>query len=118
MSQSTGLPAHQRIAQGLTVSFELAFAWICRGVWFALVLWFAVWSYGDKFWPVTWCFYVLFDIWNTFDAISIWHLNQILIKNDEELQIRTFSQILPLVLISAITFSAVDVFRGKNGRYF
>jgi hypothetical protein len=39
-------------------------------------------------------------------------------QNDEELQIRTFSQILPLVLISAITFSAVDVFRGKNGRYF
>ena len=49
ISQSAGAPASQRILKRLTASFVVAFASICRGFWFVLVLWLAVWSYGDSF---------------------------------------------------------------------
>lgn len=113
ISHRASVPALQRIIKILTASFVLAIALTCRGFWSCLVVWLAVWSYGDCFWPVNWCFCVLFDVWITFQVISLWHLNQVLINDDAERQIKSFGQILPLVLIGSIVFSVIDVLRGK-----
>jgi hypothetical protein len=111
ISQSIGVPAPRRILKLLKPSFVVAFTWICRGFWLTLVLWLSVWSYGEGPLPATFCVYFLFNVWNTFDVISIWRLNQTEIDGDERRM--GFGQILPLVLIASIMFSAIDIFQGK-----
>lgn len=116
ISAFAGLPAPRHQVKWFVVSLKLAFAWISRCTWNTLVLWLAVWSYGDGFGLIVWIFYVLFTTWNTFDVISLWKLNQVLLDNDDERHIKSFGQVLPLVLMLSIVFSAVDVglFRSKQ----
>jgi hypothetical protein len=101
-------------SRGIQTWLKGKVAGICRSLWFAFVLWLSVWSYGDSFRPAAWVFYALFNTWTTFDIISQWHLNQAMIKDEEERKIRSFGQVLPLVLIGALIFNAVDVLRGKQ----
>ncbi|KAJ9220114.1 hypothetical protein DTO027B5_7162 [Paecilomyces variotii] len=78
-------------------------------LWFIVVLCLDLWSYGNSFAPMTWCFNAFFSAWDTFIAISTWRLNQTNMKGDESQM--SFGQVLPLCLIGSIMFSAVDIFR-------
>lgn len=84
---------------------------VCRVLWYALIVWLDIWSYGDTFWPISWFFYVLFNIWNTFDVVSLWINNQVNLVDQE--QHLGFGQVLPLVLIASIIFQGIDIYRGK-----
>ena len=108
-SQSTYL-------QWLGAISNVALVSISRGCWFVFVLWFSVWSYGDCYWPAAWCVYVLFNIWNTFDVITIRRWNQRNIQGDEGRM--GFGQVLSLVLIGTIVFNAIDIFCGKPNYAF
>lgn len=89
----------------------VALSLTCRVLWFIVVLCLDLWSYGNSFAPMTWCFNAFFSAWDTFIAISTWRLNQTNMKGDESQM--SFGQVLPLCLIGSIMFSAVDIFRGE-----
>lgn len=94
---------------------EVAAAGITSAVYWILVQWIAVWSYGDGFFPFTWLCYFLFNIWNTIDVISLWRLNQPLLSDEERNW--GFGQVLPLAMLLSILFSGVDIWRGKAAPY-
>ncbi|KAB5566705.1 hypothetical protein GE09DRAFT_744351 [Coniochaeta sp. 2T2.1] len=81
-------------------------------VYFLVVQLLDVWSYGSGFYPLTWFAYFAFYAWNVFDIVSAVVLNHGLIEDEEWSW--GFGQILPLVLILGVLFSAVDVFRASS----
>ncbi|KAJ9397815.1 hypothetical protein DTO282F9_5335 [Paecilomyces variotii] len=109
ISQSSGLLAAVPQFEQLKAYFMVALSLTCRVLWFIVVLCLDVWSYGNSFAPMTWCFNAFFSSWDTFIAISTWRLNQTNMKGDESQM--SFGQVLPLCLIGSIIFSAVDIFR-------
>ncbi|KAB5583227.1 hypothetical protein GE09DRAFT_294230 [Coniochaeta sp. 2T2.1] len=82
-------------------------------VYFLVVQLLDVWSYGSGFYPLTWFAYFSFYTWNVLDIVSAVVLNHGLIEAEEWSW--GFGQILPLVLILSVLFSAVDVFRASSG---
>ena len=102
-----------RILKRLKLSLWIGFSGSCRALWFLLVLWLAVWSYGDSFLPATWLILVIFNVWNTFDVLDLRLLNQPIIKDKEVESRMGFGQILPLVMITSIIFNTVDQFFGE-----
>ncbi|KAJ9311860.1 hypothetical protein DTO271D3_7854 [Paecilomyces variotii] len=112
ISQSSGLPAAVPQFGQLKAYFMVALSLTCRVLWFIVVLCLDVWSYGNSFAPMTWCFNAFFSSWDTFIAISTWRLNQTNMKGDESQM--SFGQVLPLCLIGSIIFSAVDIFSRRS----
>ena len=111
--QPANTPTTHRILKRLKLSLCIGFSGTCRVLWFLLVLWLAVWSYGDSFLPATWLILVIFNIWNTFDVLDLRLLNQPIVKDQEVESRMGFGQILPLVMIISIIFNAVDQFFGE-----
>lgn len=85
---------------------------------FAFVLWFLfrqlldVWSYGEGFYPFSWLVYVAFMTYNTWGVASLVALNRSMVE-DRELEMWGFGQVLPVVMLLSIVYTAVDVFVGK-----
>lgn len=95
---------------------EVTAAFASRITWWVFTQWIGVWSFGDGFLPLTWVFYLLFDVWNTVDVISLWALNRPLLEAEERQW--GFGQVLPLVMLLSIIFSGVDIWRGKTAFSF
>lgn len=89
----------------------LLFGWLCVALYWLFLQWLSVWSYGDGFYPFTWVVYIAFNVWNTWDVMDIWTRNKSLIKDDEVKW--GFGQVLPLVMVLSVMFTAVDIFRGE-----
>ena len=66
----------------------------------------AIWSYGDGFGPLFIVAYICFLSWDTFDIIDLKVANKALIIGSETSW--GFGQVLPMVLMAAIGYAAVD----------
>jgi hypothetical protein len=73
--------------------------------------WLAVWSYGDGFYPFLWFAYIGFDIWNTFDTVTLVVLNRSLLQSSEYKW--SFGQVLPLIMILAIGINVLDTWTSE-----
>ncbi|TFA97820.1 hypothetical protein CCMA1212_010439 [Trichoderma ghanense] len=105
---------HQRRHRGLLSAFTLAAASIRSIACSILIQSIAIWGYGDNYPPLSWLCYFLFSVWNTVDVMSLWQLNKGLLSGDESDW--GFGQVLPLVMLLSVFFSAVDVWHGKTTR--
>lgn len=85
---------------------------LCLIVYWLLVQFMAVWSFGDGFYPLLTLGYIGFAIWTTFDILDLKLSNQSLI--DGQGISWGFGQILPMVLLITIANSALDAFKGEQ----
>ena len=111
--QSASTPTLQRIIKQLGAYSRIGFSWICRCFWCLIVLWLSIWCYGDSFGLATWLVLVIFNIWKTYDVVSLRSVNQDIVQDKGGESRMGFGQILTLVMITSIIFNAVDIFCGK-----
>ncbi|MCJ1327231.1 hypothetical protein MMC10_003899 [Thelotrema lepadinum] len=67
----------------------------------------------DGFGLATWLVLVIFNIWKTYDVVSLRSVNQDIVQDKGGESRMGFGQILTLVMITSIIFNAVDIFCGK-----
>ena len=85
-------------------SLSVTFYWL-------LVQFISIWSYGRGFGPLMIISYFAFAAWTTFDIVDSKPLNRALINGDETHW--GFGHILPMVLMVAIGYAAVDAFAAE-----
>jgi hypothetical protein len=90
---------------------KVASSAICLVLCWLLLQLVAVTSYGDGFYPLFLILYVLFNVRNTYDIISLKIYNQDLVGDEGKW---SFGQVLPMALMLVIVFHAVDTFRSKQ----
>ena len=76
-----------------------------------------VWSFGEASYPFSWAVYVLLMAWDTFYALALVKLNQPIIENGErtgEMSPWGFGQVLPLVMLLSVVYTAVDALKGTE----
>lgn len=86
------------------------FATLLLSLYWLLLQFLAVFSYGDGFHPLLMLLYIGFGIWETFDILDVKLSNRSLVDGSETTW--GFGQVLPLVLLIAIIFNTVDAFKG------
>ena len=84
---------------------------LCLILYWLLVQFMAVWSFGDGFYPLLTLGYIGFAIWTTFDILDLKLSNRSLIDGQETSW--GFGQILPMVLLITIAYNAVDALSGQ-----
>lgn len=84
---------------------------LCLIIYWLLLQFIAVWSFGDGFYPLLIPAYLGFAIWETFDILDLKLSNRSLIDGQENSW--GFGQILPMVLLVTIGYNAFDAFKGK-----
>ena len=89
----------------ITSSLSVTFYWLLRQF-------LAVWSYGGSFGPFFILIYIAYLVWNTYDIIDLKVSNKALINGSETHW--GFGQVLPLVLMTAIGYAAVDAIPPKK----
>lgn len=85
---------------------------LCLALFWILLQFLAVWSYGNGFYPLLIFAYFGFAAWSTFDILDLKLSNRSLIDGQESSW--GFGQVLPMVLLLTIGYNAVDAFRGKD----
>lgn len=84
---------------------------LCSIVYWLLLQFVAVWSYGDGFYPLLTVGNTGFAIWTTFDILDLKLSNRSLIEGQESSW--GFGQTLPVVLLITIGYNALDSFQGR-----
>ncbi|KAI6279903.1 hypothetical protein MCOR27_000537 [Pyricularia oryzae] len=92
---------------------EKCIAGVVLIIYFAVIQWLDIWSYGYGFYGVNWVAYFGFSVWSTLDVISLWRLNIPLVVGDEGKW--GFGQVIPLLMILAVIFPAFDILRELAG---
>lgn len=87
------------------LGFFIALYWISSQ-------WVAVWSYGDGFYPVLWFIYIGFNAWTTFDILSLYTMNWVLLPAEEHAW--GFGQVLPIIMILSVVYNVMDIFRPES----
>lgn len=91
-------------------SFGLASFCLC--VYWLLVQFLALWSFGDGFYPLLTVGYIAFAVWNTYNILDLKSSNRSLIDGQENSW--GFGQILPMVLLISIAYNVLDAFKGEE----
>ncbi|KAI6589071.1 hypothetical protein MCOR12_008906 [Pyricularia oryzae] len=92
---------------------EKCIAGVVLIIYFAVIQWLDIWSYGYGFYGVNWVAYFGFSVWSTLDVISLWRLNIPLVVGDEGKW--GFGQVIPQLMILAVIFPAFDILRELAG---
>lgn len=86
-------------------------------IFFIIVQFLAIFSYGTGLYALEAAVYTGFAAWNTYDILDRKISNRILLvppQADGDLEMSWgFGQVLPLLLILALVYQAVDIFRGE-----
>ena len=97
----------------LSMTMHMAFftlATLLLSLYWLLLQFLAVFSYGDGFQPLLILLYIGFGFWETFDILDVKLSNRPLVSGSETTW--GFGQVLPLVLLIAIIYNTVDAFKG------
>lgn len=116
MDDHHGPPAFETPSTSRTYSYLMLAFWSCWTIFVWIFTHFlAVMTYGDGFYPFLMVSYISFNVWNTYDIISLRVLNTDLLSVDENRM--GFGQVLPLVLMATILFNILDVSKGLSCSY-
>lgn len=85
---------------------------LCLVVYWLLLQFMAVWSFGDGFYPLLTLGYIGFATWTTFDILDLKLSNRSLMDGAETSW--GFGQILPMVLLITIAYNALNAFKGRQ----
>ena len=98
--------------------FDIIFSAFFLSIYWILIQFISIWSYGgsDSIW--TSAFYVLayigFNVWNTYDILTLKLLNKALLRSDEDKW--GYGQVLPMIMLLQLVFNAVDIWRQQGKR--
>lgn len=108
---TSGSDANRLCMAGWRVLFVFLSGFCVLFVWL-FIQFVSVMSFGNGFYPFFLFLYIVFNVWTTFDILSLKILNKPLIWGEEDMM--GFGQVLPLVLMGIVVFNTVDVFRGRH----
>ena len=89
-------------ALGVVCWTVLAFVWWC------ILQFFSVWSYGEGFYPMEVTVYLGLAVWNIYDIVDLKLSNRALVIGSETSW--GFGQILPMVVLLLVFFNMMDAF--------
>lgn len=114
--QEAPSPTAQRLGQRGGAALMVVACGFAVALWFLFRQLLDVWSYGEGFYPFSWLVYVALLIYNTWGVASLMELNRSMVA-DNELATWGFGQVLPIVILLSIAYTAVDVFAGKPSSF-
>jgi uncharacterized protein with PQ loop repeat len=95
---------------------KLFYCAVFFSVYWIFVQFISIWSYGGSDNTLSSAFYILayvgFNLWNTYDILTMKLLNKELLRSDEDKW--GYGQVLPMIMLLQLVFNAVDIWRQQE----